>query len=175
MVLISCGAFEMGVASLYHHQELQVEAVHLAIALAYYGLLRVPSRIEASEVEICRLPYPTLLYYLIVSIDTQTKGGQSTLNLYLLISRYVRQFIRSDPREAMQYVYNICLSDRQGPASGKEQIELAWELTRRIIVGAEHNSSREELVGAFRPDGVRVVSAAFLLLNVCSQHLGWSD
>jgi hypothetical protein len=47
----------MAVVSLYNHQELQVEAVHLAIALAYYGLLRVPSRIEASEVEICQSFY----------------------------------------------------------------------------------------------------------------------
>ena len=52
-MLVSCGAFEMAVASLYSHQELQVEAVHLAIALAYYGLLKAPSRAEASEVEIC--------------------------------------------------------------------------------------------------------------------------
>ena len=68
--------------------------------------------------------------------------------------------MRSDPKEAMQYVYNVCLSDNQGPVAGKEQVELAWDLTRRIIVSAEYNSSWEELVGAFRPDGVRVVSAS---------------
>jgi nuclear pore complex protein Nup93 len=71
--------------------------------------------------------------------------------------------MRSDPKEAMQYVYNICLSDKQG-TSGKEQVELAWELTRRIIVNAEYNSSWEELVGTFRPDGVRVVSANWCIL-----------
>ena len=43
----------MGVASMYEHPDLQVEAVHLAIALAYYGLLRVPPRSEASDIDIC--------------------------------------------------------------------------------------------------------------------------
>jgi nuclear pore complex protein Nup93 len=157
-MLVSCGYFEMAVASLYSHQELQVEAVHLAIALAYYGLLRVPSRSEASEVEICALFHISTSNTLTRFEDTQTSGGQPVLNLYLLISRYVRQFMRSDPKEAMQYVYNICLSDKQGPTAGKEQVELAWDLTRRIIVSAEYNGAWEELVGAFRPDGVRVVS-----------------
>jgi len=142
-MLVSCGAFEMAIASMYSHQELQVEAVHLAIALAYYGLLKTPSRAEASEVE----------------IYTETAAGQPTLNLYLLISRYVRQFMRSDPKEAMQYVYNICLSEKQSSSAGHEQVELAWELTRRIIVSAEHNAGWDDLVGTFRPDGVRVAGS----------------
>ena len=37
------------VASLWEHPETEVEAVHLAIALAYHGLLRVPSRAETSD------------------------------------------------------------------------------------------------------------------------------
>ena len=37
------------VASLWDHQETEVEAVHLAIALAYHGLLRVPSKAETSD------------------------------------------------------------------------------------------------------------------------------
>jgi hypothetical protein len=38
------------VAALWEHQETEIEAVHMAIALAYHGLLRVPSRAESSEV-----------------------------------------------------------------------------------------------------------------------------
>lgn len=51
-VLLMCGLFENAVAALYSNPEFHVEAVHLAVALAYYGLLRVPLRSEASEVEI---------------------------------------------------------------------------------------------------------------------------
>ena len=45
------------VAALYEIPELQIEAIHLAIALSYYGLLRVPSRTEASDVEIRAYPW----------------------------------------------------------------------------------------------------------------------
>ena len=37
------------VSALWEHQETEVEAVHLAIGLAYHGLLRVPSRAETSD------------------------------------------------------------------------------------------------------------------------------
>jgi hypothetical protein len=45
--------FSQAVAALYEIPDQQVEAIHLAIALSYYGLLRVPLRNEASDVEIC--------------------------------------------------------------------------------------------------------------------------
>lgn len=38
---------------MYEHPELQVEAIHLAISLAYYGLLRVPARQEMTDVDVC--------------------------------------------------------------------------------------------------------------------------
>lgn len=37
------------VAALWEQPETEVEAVHLAIALAYHGLLRQPSRSETSD------------------------------------------------------------------------------------------------------------------------------
>lgn len=40
------------VAALYEVPEFQVDAVHVAVSLAYYGLLRVPSRAESSDVDI---------------------------------------------------------------------------------------------------------------------------
>lgn len=69
-VLLMCGQFErvreaiqlygangtnfglQAVAALDEHPETKVEAVHLAIALAYHGLLRIPSRGEASDYDI---------------------------------------------------------------------------------------------------------------------------
>ncbi|KZS90373.1 nucleoporin-interacting protein NIC96 [Sistotremastrum niveocremeum HHB9708] len=138
-VLLICGMFEMAVAAMYEHSELQVEAVHLAIALAYYGLLRVPSKAEASDVD----------------IFTQSPDSKPALNLSLLISRYIRQFMRTDPKEAIQYVYSICLSEDQGAGVGRQQVEQAWDLTRRIIVAAESGGVWEELVGGFKADGTR--------------------
>ncbi|KAI0079058.1 nucleoporin-interacting protein NIC96 [Panus rudis PR-1116 ss-1] len=138
-VLLMCGQFERAVAALWEHPETEVEAVHLAIALAYHGLLRVPSRAETNDTTPLSLP----------------ANGPPALSLSTIIWRYVRQFVKMDAKEALQYVSCICLSADQGKGVGKEQVESAWELVRRIIVLANPGAAWEELVGGFRPDGTR--------------------
>jgi len=86
-----------------------------------------------------------------------TSAGLPALNFALLISRYIRQFIRIEPQVALQYVYCLCLSADQAPA-GKEQVEIAWELTRRVILMAELSGGWADLVGGYRADGTRFVS-----------------
>ncbi|EJF58768.1 nucleoporin-interacting protein NIC96 [Dichomitus squalens] len=142
-VLLMCGQFERAVAALWDHPETEVEAVHLAIALAYHGLLRVPSRAETSD----------------VTPLTLSPVSSPALSLSTLIWRYVRQFVKMDAREALQYVYCVCLSSDQPGGVGKEQVENAWELVRRIIVLANTGAAWEELVGGFRPDGTRFPGA----------------
>ncbi|KAI0089845.1 nucleoporin-interacting protein NIC96 [Irpex rosettiformis] len=138
-VLLMCGQFERAVAALWEHQDTEVEAVHLAIALAYHGLLRVPTRAETSDLTPLSLP----------------PSGQPALSLSTLLWRYVRQFVKMDAREALQYVYCVCLCADQPGGVGKEQVESAWELVRRIIVLANPGAAWEELIGGFRPDGTR--------------------
>ena len=79
------------------------------------------------------------------------------LSLSTLIWRYVRQFARLDSKEALQYVYAVTLGADQPGVIGKEQLELAWDLVRRIIVLANAGPSWDELVGGFRADGMRFV------------------
>lgn len=73
-----------------------------------------------------------------------------------MIWRYIRQFVKMDAKEALQYVYTVCLSADQGDV-GKEQVEIAWELVRRIIVLAKSGPVWQELVGGFHVDGSRFV------------------
>lgn len=80
------------------------------------------------------------------------------LSISTLIWRYVRQFVKMDAKEALQYVYCVCLAADQADGVGKEQVENAWELVRRIIVLGTSGPGWEELVGGFRPDGSRFVS-----------------
>ena len=107
-----------------------------------------------------------------------------------MIWRYVRQFVKMDPKEALQYVFTITLTADQvalqtrqtlggDSSAGREQIESTWELVRRIIVLANSTSATsstgsnpawEELVGGFRPDGTKFTgfieqNAALLALN----------
>ncbi|KAJ7590534.1 nucleoporin-interacting protein NIC96 [Mycena floridula] len=138
-VLLMCGQFERAVSSLWEHQDTEVEAVHLAVALAYHGLLRVPSRAETSDM---------------TPLAISPLHGPS-LSLSTMIWRYIRQFVKMDAKEALQYVYCVCLVADQGDGIGKEQVESAWELVRRIIVLGNSGPAWEELVGGFRPDGTR--------------------
>ncbi|KAJ3859420.1 nucleoporin-interacting protein NIC96 [Lentinula novae-zelandiae] len=151
-VLLMCGQFERAVASLWDHDSggsLQVEAVHLAIALAYHGLLRVSSKAEGSDVDI-------------LTLSPSTTGAQHipSLALHTLIWRYIRQFVKMDAKEGLQYVYILPLSADQPspPGVGREQLEAAWELVRRIIVMANGGPMWEELVGGVRGDGTRFVT-----------------
>lgn len=79
------------------------------------------------------------------------------LSLSTLTWRYVRQFVRLDSKEALQYVYTVTLGADQPGVIGKEQLELAWDLVRRIIVLANVGPAWDELVGGFRADGMRFV------------------
>ncbi|KAG6831646.1 hypothetical protein H0H92_008723 [Tricholoma furcatifolium] len=141
-VLLMCGQFERAVATLWEHQETEVEAVHLAIALAYHGLLRVPPRAETSDMTPLSL----------------SPASPPALSLSTLIWRYVRQFVKMDAKEALQYVYCVPLSADQGEV-GMEQVESAWEQVRRIIVLGNGGPAWEELVGGYRPDGTRFSGA----------------
>ncbi|KAG9101494.1 hypothetical protein FS749_006397 [Ceratobasidium sp. UAMH 11750] len=140
-VLMVCGLFEQAIAALYENPDHRIEAVHIAVALAYYGLLRVPSTSESSQVDIL----------------TAVPFQPPALNLALLITRYVKPFMTSDPKEAIQYAYCISLSHDQGQNVGKEQVDYARELTRRIIVAAP--AGWEDLVGGLRHDGTRYSGA----------------
>jgi hypothetical protein len=88
------------------------------------------------------------------------------LSLSTLIWRYIRQFVKMDAKEALQYVYCMCLSADQGEGIGREQVEIAWELVRRIIVLSNSGPAWEELVGGFRPDGSRFVSLSLKIQNI---------
>ncbi|KAJ3930620.1 MAG: Nup93/Nic96-domain-containing protein [Lentinula lateritia] len=105
--------FGPAIASLWDHDSggsLQVEAIHLAIALAYHGLLRVLSKAEGSD--------------------------------------YIRQFVKIDAKEGLQYVHILPLSaDHSPPGVGCKQLEVAWELVKRITVMANEGPMWEELVG----------------------------
>lgn len=78
-----------------------------------------------------------------------------------------------DAREALQYVYCVCLCADQPGGVGKEQVESAWELVRRIIVLANPGAAWEELIGGFRPDGTRFVRPFHHFLMIQCNELRW--
>ncbi|EGG02530.1 uncharacterized protein MELLADRAFT_22892, partial [Melampsora larici-populina 98AG31] len=109
----------------------QLDAVHFAIALAYYGLLRISDTVPALEGH----PSPSI-------------------NFARLIYRYTRLFSKSEPEIALQYLYLICLnSDVQPSSLGQQQVNLCHTYIGDLAV---ETASHEELLGDVRNDGTRV-------------------
>lgn len=109
--LVMLGLYEMAVSYAYENTS-ECDAVHLAIALSYYGLLRVPSS----------------------SVDNLlvTNGkGQREINFSRLLGSYTRSFKISDPKVAIQYLLLVCLAK-----GGKSQDEIAkcHEALRELIL-----------------------------------------
>lgn len=129
-----CGQFERAVAALWEHQETEVEAVHLAIALAYHGLLRVPARAETSDLTPC----------------TYVLGpGRS----FLIVSASVASTIRSARSWSFRYHLEVYQAVRQDGRKGGVAVCLLCLLVRRPTRSRGQGASRER-VGA-RPQDHR--------------------
>ncbi|VEU21771.1 DEKNAAC102748 [Brettanomyces naardenensis] len=132
--LLFSGLYEVAVQYLFSVSE--IDSVHLAITLAYYGLLRVPDEKE------------DLTKLLIVD-----DKGFRCINYARLLGYYTRTFKYSDPRVAAEYLFEICLCDGLNDKLRKEQIDLAQGAIRELVL-----ETREfvMLLGRIGKDGSRI-------------------
>ncbi|WWC58422.1 uncharacterized protein I303_100962 [Kwoniella dejecticola CBS 10117] len=134
-LLLFTAQFEKATAYLYSKPQLKTDAVHFAIALNYYGLLRVPSKGEEAD--------------LLITDDSDV----SYLNFPRLIKQYISPFYRLEPQTALQYAYLVALSsDSPNPAIGQKQKQSALELVRDIVLSSK---SWSKLLGSVRADGTK--------------------
>lgn len=136
-LLILCGQFEKAVGFLFSRAAFQVDAIHFAILLCYYGLLRIPSQSVSSQVE-----------YLSMN------GGVASIDFAKLIQRYVRQFSQSSRRDALQYLYLICLNADVADPVGTEQVGRCHDMIRALVLEA-HPTEFQELLGDVRANGAK--------------------
>ena len=136
-VLLLCGQFERAVGYLYNNVQYQVDAVQFAVALSYYGLLRVPEKSHTSEIELL----------------TYDANGQPTLDFARIIHRYTRIFAKSDPQEALQYLYLICLNSDAPEPIAKQQITLCHAYIKDLVLETRAYS---QLLGEIKDDGVKI-------------------
>ena len=87
-VILAVQLFEQGLAFLYSSTPYQVEAVHMAVALDYYCLLRVPT-----------LSHPEFP----VELLAVNNSGRVTLNFPHLIRDYAARLVLTNPVEALNY------------------------------------------------------------------------
>lgn len=130
---ILCGMFEQAIAYLYSFA--YVDAVHFAIGLEYYGLLRAAD---------C----------LINDLLSHSTRGQPQIAFGRMLGYYTRDFRAANVAAAVDYIVLMCLNqDDPSPENGREQAELCYEALRELVLETREFS---KLIGDIRPDGQRI-------------------
>ncbi|KAL2138396.1 hypothetical protein VTI28DRAFT_6868 [Corynascus sepedonium] len=126
------GMFEQAIAYLYPFS--YVDAVHFAIALTYYGLLR-PADAQSAANEL-------------LSHNTRS---QPQINFGRMLGYYTRDFRAANAAAAVDYLVLICLN--ADDAGGQQQAALCHEALRELVLESREFS---RLIGDIKPDGQRI-------------------
>ncbi|KAF3927539.1 hypothetical protein AA313_de0203385 [Arthrobotrys entomopaga] len=139
-MLIMAGLFENAIQYLYSF--LYADAVHFAIALSYYGLLRVSDETGANH----------------TNLLTYTKGKsrqdeqEARINFARLIGHYTQDFRKTNSEEAVDYISLISLNSDVGGTTGEQQLKLCHEALRELVLETRDFA---RLLGDVRSDGSR--------------------
>ncbi|KAF8864406.1 NIC-domain-containing protein [Acephala macrosclerotiorum] len=131
---LAYGMFEDCVSYLYTYN--YVDGVHLAIALDFYGLLRVADPNSGSE-----------------DLLSLTTRGQPQISFGTMLGLYTRDFRAAAVSAAVDYLTLICLNKDLPGQGGTNQMMLCHEALRELVL-----ESREFalLLGDMRNDGQRI-------------------
>jgi nuclear pore complex protein Nup93 len=131
---VLAGLFEDAIAYLYPFQ--YVDAVHFAIALDFYGLLRVsdPSAPEGD-------------------LLTRSVRGLPQISFGRMLGYYTRDFRAANVGAAVDYLTLICLNKDLPGDSGIQQAALCHEALRELVLESREFAT---LLGDIRGDGTRI-------------------
>ncbi|KAL8937780.1 MAG: hypothetical protein Q9216_004258, partial [Gyalolechia sp. 2 TL-2023] len=133
-LLMLAGMFEQAVSFLYSYS--YISAVHFAIGLSYYGLLRVSDHAGAEN-----------------DLMTHNTKDLPQISFGRMLGYYTRDFRTSNLDAAVDYLVLICVNIDLPGAAGKAQASLCHEALRELVL-----ESREfaQLLGDIRGDGSRL-------------------
>ncbi|KAI1083832.1 NIC-domain-containing protein [Whalleya microplaca] len=134
LLQILSGMFEQAIAYLYAFS--YVDAIHFAIALEYYGLLRPAD--------------PWTTQDSLLSHDTRQRPQ---LSFGRMLGYYTRDFRAADVASAVDYLTLIHLNADLGGEAGRQQAELCHAALRELVLETREFS---KLIGDIRPDGQRI-------------------
>lgn len=109
--LILTGLYELAVQYTYEYID-ECDAVHLAIGLAYYGLLKTTTNIRGTNQD---------------NLMIVNSEGEFEINFSRLLGSYTRTFKISDPKVACQYAILIAME-------GGNNVEISHEAIRELIL-----------------------------------------
>ena len=133
---VLAGMFEKAVADLYPHN--YVSAVHFAVALDYYGFLRVSDPSNSDD------------------LLTYTSRQQSQIAFGSMIGLYTRDFRTAEATMAVDYLSLICLNGDLTGDLGKKQRELCHQALTEVVLETREFA---QLLGDIRADGQRIKGA----------------
>ncbi|KAL1879384.1 hypothetical protein VTK73DRAFT_7021 [Phialemonium thermophilum] len=126
------GMFEQAISYLYPFS--YVDAVHFAIALEYYGLLRPADAFTAGN-----------------ELLSHNVRGLTQINFGRMLGYYTRDFRAANVGAAVDYLILICLNaDESG---GPQHAALCHEALRELVLESREFS---KLIGDIKPDGRRI-------------------
>ncbi|RMZ79065.1 hypothetical protein DV737_g3549, partial [Chaetothyriales sp. CBS 132003] len=138
LLQILAGMFEQAVDFLYPLNP--VSAVHVAVALTFYGLLRLVDYNVAGN-----------------KLLDVTTTNQFAINFVPLVAHYTGSFRAALPVAAVDYLALICLnSDLRPPALGQAQTRTCHESLRELCLETREFA---KLLGDSRSDGSRIPGA----------------
>lgn len=131
---VLAGMFEDAVSYLYSFS--YVDAVHFALALEFYGLLRPSDPMTAPN-----------------ELRSLSSKNLPQINFGRMIGYYTRDFRAADVVSAVDYLTLICLNQDLGGEAGRRQSNLCHEALRELVLETREFS---KLIGDIKPDGQRL-------------------
>ncbi|KAF9583225.1 hypothetical protein BGW38_009989 [Lunasporangiospora selenospora] len=120
--LIYSQQFERALHYLTSFRAYNLETVHMAIMLTYYGLLRIPSVHRVSDPN----PFST-------SVDSEGREI-AHFNFTELMHYQARVIAERYPTEALVYLYQICLNTDLSERTNQEQISLCHNYIQELVL-----------------------------------------
>ena len=145
------GMFEQAISYLYSYSV--VASVHFAIALDYYGLLRVSDfSISETELRKSNRDFAAALFTDIQTVTHNTKE-MPQISFGRMLGYYTRDFRASNAEYAVDYLTLICLNADLPGAMGKSQTSLCHEALRELVLETREFA---QLLGDIQSDGTRL-------------------
>lgn len=140
LMQVLAGMYEQAVFYLYRFS--YVDAVHFAIGLAYYGLLRVSDPLIAAAASQQQ-----------ISLLSFTTRGHPQLSFGRMVGYYTRDFRAADVVSAVDYLALLCLNADLPGDAGRRQASLCHEALRELVLETREFS---RLIGDVDARGRRV-------------------
>ncbi|KAJ1901001.1 nuclear pore complex subunit [Kickxella alabastrina] len=152
-VLLLCGLFEHAVDYLLQVDRFQIEAVHMAIALVFYRLLRVPS-VDSAEMTTTAV---SMSSYLVADAGAATAADDHpSLDFSRMVIHYARALPDSAADDAINYLLLLTLpTDNSRNSNSSNAVRQRAQCEQAIVRILYEKQDYAHFLGDIQSDGTR--------------------